>query len=128
MNPVISIFLKRILLFVGITFGAHLFLLNFLELPLYDNKIVLAYIVNTIFAIAVFIFLFSFQRKFKNQLGFLFILGSMIKFGIFFLLFFSSYKEDGIISKVEFFAFAVPYVVTLVVEVFYLSKWLNKMK
>lgn len=98
-----------------------------MELPLFADKIVLAYIVNVVLAIIVFIFLFVFRQRFKNQLGFIFISGSMIKFALFFILFYGAYKEDGSISETEFFAFFIPYLLTLVIEIFSLSKWLNKM-
>lgn len=128
MNRIISKFLLRIYLFTGIAFVVHLFALSQLELPLFEDKIVLAYLVNTTLAVFVFVILYVFKNKFKNQLGFIFLGGSMIKFALFFLLFNTSYKLDGEISNTEFFAFFTPYVLTLIIEIFSLSKWLNKME
>lgn len=127
MNKTIPNFIIRIFLLVGAAFGVHLLILRSIELPLFADKIVLAYTVNTLLAILVFVFLFVFRQKFKNQLGFIFILGSMIKFALFFGLFYGAYKKDGSISETEFFAFFIPYLLTLVIEIFSLSKWLNKM-
>tara|TARA_R110002073_G_scaffold123234_1_gene266812 strand:+ start:99838 stop:100236 length:399 start_codon:yes stop_codon:yes gene_type:complete len=126
MNQIISNFLFRIFLFVGIFFGGHLFFLRYFDLPLFADKIILAYLVNTVLAIVVFVMLYVFRRKFKNQLGFLFLGGSMLKFMLFFLMFNASYRLDGEISKTEFFAFFIPYTLTLIIEIFSLSKWLNK--
>lgn len=114
-------------MFVGIAFGCHLLTLYFFKLPLFDDKIILAYVVNTGLAIVVFMMLYVFRNKFKNQLGFLFLGGSMLKFILFFLLFYTSYKLDGEISRTEFFAFFMPYALTLIIEIFSLSKWLNKL-
>lgn len=126
MNQIISNFLFRIFLFVSIFFGAHLFILRYFDLPLFADKIILAYLVNTLLAIVVFVMLYVFRRKFKNQLGFLFLGGSMMKFMLFFLMFNASYRLDGEISKTEFLAFFIPYTLTLIIEIFSLSKWLNK--
>ncbi|MFD2566919.1 hypothetical protein [Pseudotenacibaculum haliotis] len=127
MSKTISNFVIRILFFTGVTFGLHLLVLKLMELPLFADKIVLAYIVNVALAIIVFVFLFVFRQRFKNQLGFIFISGSMIKFALFFTLFYGAYKKDGSISETEFFAFFIPYLLTLVIEIFSLSKWLNKL-
>jgi len=128
MNSLITRFLFRIFFLVGVVFGVHLFILDLKELPLFENKIVLAYILNTSLAILGYVILFLLRKKFKNKIGFLFVAGSMLKFLLFFLLFYVSYRADGGISRVEFFAFFIPYALTLIIEVFSLSKWLNKME
>lgn len=128
MNPLIFNFLLRIIFIVGLVFGIHLLALDYLELELFENKIVLAYLVNTFLAIVTYTALFLLRNRFKNQLGFLFIGGSGIKFILFFLLFYGAYKADGNISTTEFFAFFIPYLFTLIIEIFSLSKWLNKIE
>lgn len=128
MSPVIVNFYFRIIFFSVAVFGLHILILDYLQLPLFDNRIILAYVVNVILAIIIFQFLYIFREKFKNRIGFLFVIGGMLKFGLFFLLFNSFYRTDGIIERPEFFAFFSPYVLTLVIEVFSLSKWLNKLQ
>jgi len=128
MNKIISSFLLRIIVIIGLVFVIHLFVLDFLERPLFNDKLVLAYSVNTAFAILVFITLFLFREKFKNRLGFLFLFGSMFKLALFLVFFNPSYRLDGVISKTEFFAFFVPYFFTLSIEIFSLSKWMNKLE
>jgi hypothetical protein len=121
-------FLWKIVLISAIVFGLHLFILSSLEIPLFKNKIVLAYVLNVGVALLIFNALYIFREKFKSQLGYLFLFGTAIKFIVFFLFFNSAYKADGIISKQEFAAFFVPYAVTLIVEVYSLIKWLNKLE
>lgn len=128
MSPAIFNFLFRIIFFSVVVFGLHILVLDYLELPLFANKIILAYAVNVILAIIIFQFLYIFREKFKNRIGFLFVFGSMLKFALFFILFNGSYRADGIIERPEFFAFFTPYALTLVIEVFSLSKWLNKLQ
>ena len=127
MNNTIASFLLRIFFFSGVLFGLHLLVLNFAELPLFGDKIVLSYAINVFLAIVVFIALFLLKERFKNQLGFIFILGSLMKFVLFFILFQPAYKADNVISTSEFFAFFAPYILTLVVEIISLSKWLKQM-
>ena len=51
--------------------------------------------------------------------------GSGLKFLLFFLLFYPSYKADGNMSTLEFISFFIPYAICLILEVSYLSKELN---
>jgi len=125
-NPFLSFAIKTIVV-LACTFGVHLFVLNLLELPLFDNRIILSYIVNTAFVIAVFGMLYHFRERFKSQLGFLFLAGSLIKFTIFFIVFNPYYRLDGSVSKTEFATFFVPYAIGLILETYYLTKWLNKL-
>lgn len=126
-HPTISNFVLRILFFTGVAFGFHLLVLNYFERPLFADKIVLAYIVNLLLAILVFALLFLLKERFKNQLGFIFIVGSMLKFILFFVIFQPAYQADDVISTSEFFAFFTPYLLTLIVEIVSLSKWLKQM-
>jgi hypothetical protein len=128
MHPTISDFILRILFFMGVAFGFHLLVLNYLALPLFENKIVATYTVNLVFGIAIFSFLFGIRNKIKNQIGFIFILGGIFKFFLFFAFFYKDYMADKTLSKIEFFTLFIPYILALVIEVFSLSKWLNKIQ
>jgi len=74
----------------------------------------------------IYLTLFLLKNKLKNQIGFLFIAGSLIKFIVFFILFYPSYKQDGIMERVEFFAFFVPYLLALIVETVFIFKMLKE--
>ena len=127
MNAYILNFSIKLTFILAVMFGAHILLLDYLQLPIFDNKIILAYSVNLILAILIFAALHKLKDKFKEQLGFLFIAGSFLKFIVFFIVFYGAYKADGIIEKPEFAAFFVPYVLCLIIETFSLAKWLNKL-
>lgn len=124
-NPFISFSIKVILLLV-VAFGFHLGVLKFLNLPLFENKIIASYIINLTLVIVVFGALYLLKDKYTSQLGFLFLIGSFLKFAVFFIVFYPFYKEDGEITKLEFAAFFAPYVLGLILETVSLSKWLNK--
>lgn len=127
MNQILLNFLFRIIFITGVVFGTHLLILDYFNLPIFNDRIILAYIVNTILAIIIFIALLFLRNKFKDQLGFIFLFGSLLKTGLFFLLFYRYYFSDGVISKTELCAFLIPYFFTLTIEVFSLAKWLNNM-
>ena len=121
-----SRFILLITVLLGILFSLHLFVLHFLSLPPYENKIVVSYLVNVVLAIIVFITLIALKDKFAESLGYIFFAGSFLKFIVFFILIYSSFKLDGVVSKLEFASFFIPYAFCLAIEVIFLIKILNK--
>lgn len=120
-------FSTKLTVILSIVFGIHLTILSLIDKPLFDNQIVLSYLVNLILAISIFGFLYKYRERFKSQIGFLFLAGSFVKFAVFFMVFYPSYKADNDISSLEFAAFFIPYAICLILETFSLVKWLNKM-
>ncbi|MDG2195146.1 MAG: hypothetical protein P8K77_09955 [Polaribacter sp.] len=110
---------------LGVVFLAHLFFLSANHLPLFNDKIIVTYIINFLLAVVIFLSLFFLRKKYNDQLGFLFLFGSFFKFVVFFIFFLPIYKADGNISRLEFFAFFVPYTVCLIIETVSLIKLLN---
>ena len=122
-------FLKFSLLLLALLLAAlamHLFILKELGLPMWDNKILLAYSINYILAIAIYGTLYLLQEKMTSQLGFLYMGGSLLKFLFFFILFYPSYKLDGEMSNAEFAAFFIPYAISLILETSGIIKFLKK--
>lgn len=124
-NPVINFSLKLIGV-LGIVFGFHIAILHYLALPLFHNLIVQSYVVNIFMAIIIFGFLFFLQKKYLDILGFIFMAGSFLKFGVFFIFFNPIFKKSGDISSEEALSFLIPYLACLIVETFFLVKLLNK--
>lgn len=120
-------FSSRLIIVVSVAFSVHLFLLHNAELQLFDNKIIASYLINTLLTIGIVFLLFKLKNKYSNQLGFLFLGSSFVKFLAFFIVFHGAYKADGNIETLEFLAFFIPYSLCLILETIYLSKWLNKM-
>ena len=125
-NPLIR-FSISITLLLCVTFTAHIMVLNLKNLSLFENKIVLSYTINVALAIGIFALLFFLKERYKTQLGFLFMVGSALKFAVFFIVFQPIYKQDGEVSSLEFLAFFIPYTLCLIFETFSLSKLLNKL-
>ncbi len=106
-------------------FAIHTTILKEINLPLFENKIILAYLVNFIMAIGIFSILSILKKNFESILGFIFLAGSFFKFIVFFLLFYPIYRQDGIITNPEKFAFLIPYFCCLIIETFSLVKLMN---
>lgn len=91
-----------------------------------SNHLLLLYTVN--FSIAVFVYwiVFLLRNSQKESLGFYFLIGTFLKFFIFFVFILPIFKEDNIVSKVEFFSFFTPYIISLFIETKSLITLLNK--
>lgn len=126
MKNIFTNFTVKLIIVLVIAFGLHILFLKFIDKPLFENMILLSYLLNAVLAITIFGFLYKYREKFKNQIGFLFLAGSFLKFAIFFIVFYPVYKADGSTSGLEFSAFFVPYALALILETFSLVKWLNK--
>lgn len=126
-DSILKIFYTQLFFLLFVVFLIHIGILNFLGLSLFDNKIVLSYVINFLLAAIIFTAIYRLKEKQKDNLGFLFIAGSFVKFLVFFLLFYPFFKADGNIDKLEFSSFFVPYIVCLVIETTSLSKFLNKL-
>lgn len=126
MNNLFLRFTITAIFVLALVFSIHITALHIFRFPLFENEIVLSYIVNLTLIIIIFGVLYFLRTKFKNQLGFLFLAGSLLKFAVFFIVFQPIYKHDNITTKLEFTAFFIPYAVGLILESVSLSKWLNK--
>ena len=125
MNPIISFSIKLIGI-LAVIFGIHITILSYLNLPLFDNRIAGAYVVNVILGILIYGALYILKEKYLDILGFIFMAGSFLKFTVFFIFFNPIYKSDGQVVLLEATSFLIPYLATLIFESFYLIKLLNK--
>lgn len=112
--------------FCIIIFGLHLFILNQLNLALFDNLIIQAYVFNFFFAVIVFFVITWLSQKNPSIVGFVFMGTSLIKFAVFFIFFAPTYRMDDKMSKIEFLTFFVPYAICLTYETKKLIKTLNQ--
>ena len=82
------------------------------------------YAINASIAIFVYWIVFLLRNN-KGYLGYYFLLGTFIKFFIFFIFVLPIFKEDNIVSRTEFFTFFIPYFLSLMVETKSLISLLN---
>ena len=119
-------FIITLFISLVIAFTLHITIIYYKELPLFQDKIIAAYIINFIIATGIYLGLFISRKKYAEQLGFLYLGGSFIKFIFFFIFFYPYYKADGELTTSEFMAFFIPYVISLVFETLGVIKFLKK--
>ena len=124
-NKRIVDFCLKLAVALSIIFGIHIALLFFLKIYIFGNLIIPSYYVNYFLAAAIFILLIKLKKKHSHILGFIFMIGSFLKFVVFFIFFYPIFKLDGAITIAETTSFLVPYFSCLIVETFYLIKLLN---
>jgi hypothetical protein len=123
---IFSKFSLTLIIVLSIVFGIHIFVLYQLELPLFDNLIVASYLVNCSLALVIYLSLFLLKNKMSEQIGFLYMGGSFVKFLFFFIFFYPYYKLDGELDSLEFAAFFVPYAISLIFETLGVMEFLKK--
>ena len=121
----IFLYLLKLFLMLIVVFSLHLATLHFLNKPLFENMIVLSYGVNFILAAIVLMVIEKTMHNKSSQAGFIFMAGSGLKFLVFFIVFYPSYRADGKMQTIEFTTFFIPYALSLFADVLYLSKQLN---
>ncbi len=118
-------FLGLMVLVLLLIFGIHLGILYWNQFPLFSDQIILSYGVNYAMAAILFLVIQRTLGTKASYAGFIFMLGSGIKFLLFFLIFYPKYQADEVMATSEFTAFFVPYGSCLTMEVYYLAKQLN---
>ncbi len=121
----ITVFGIKLLVSLCIVFGIHSALLYYLNISIFQNLLIPSYITNYLLALLIFIILIKLKKKYLDLLGFVFMGGSFVKFGVYFIFFNPIFKQNGTVSPQEAMAFLVPYLLCLIVETFYLIKLLN---
>ena len=121
----ILVFSIKLLIFLSIVFCVHSVILYFLDISLFQNLLIPSYLTNYFLALFIFFILVKLKKKHLDLLGFVFMGGSFVKFGVYFIFFNPIFKQNGTISSQEALAFLTPYLLCLIVETFYLIKLLN---
>ncbi len=125
MNKRILIFALRLFLVLALLGSLHWAYLYANEFTIDLRTIVFCYLVNFFMALAIFLVLLRLAKDKSQYLGFVFLVGSAFKFLIYFLVFDPLFKQDGDLTRVEFFLFFIPYFASLGVETFALVKLLG---
>lgn len=125
MNRKSVFFLLGLGVLLLLIFCSHLLVLHFTNNNLFDNQIILSYVINYLLAVVVLLVVEKTLNKNSAQAGFVFMAGSGLKFLVFFLVFYPIYNADSNMQTIEFTTFFIPYAICLITEVIYLSKQLN---
>ena len=92
---------------------------------LYSNRIIESYLLNILMAYISFIILFFSTKKYVSSLGFIFMIISLVKFLIFYILFKPYYSLNQNVDLEKFLTIMIPYSISLSTEIYALSKILE---
>ncbi len=118
-------FVLLLTVILGASFGIHAYVQDGFRIGAFEKHIILNYCFNYLLTIGVFIALVAFQRKNSDQLGFVFLASSVIKFILFFIFLYPSIKASVGLRSVEFASFFIPYGISVLVEILYLMRALK---
>ena len=121
-------FYIRLIGITALVFAMHLFVLHWLQLDLFANKILDSYVLNVSIALLLYFLIDKQKERFKNNIGYIFIVSSFLKFALFFVLINPSYRLDGVTTRLEFSTFFIPYAVCLIIEIHALTVILNSLE
>ncbi|WP_025743740.1 hypothetical protein [Aquimarina pacifica] len=117
------LFLCSIVLVVG--YFIHSVVVKYLT-PTKDFFIInFSYVFNGVFSCLLTIIIVVLREKFKDQVGFIFMAGSLVKLGLFLVI---SRVADLEIHKSVFLDFFIAYVICLILEVYWVSRILKDYK
>lgn len=107
--------------------GLHLAYLYANQISIPTTSLIFCYLVNFGLALLIYIAILKMAEEKSKYLGFVFLMGSAFKFAAYFLIFDPLFEQDGNLSKVEFFLFFIPYLVSLFAETIALAKLLRRL-
>ncbi|MBL6670350.1 MAG: hypothetical protein ISP63_00295 [Flavobacteriaceae bacterium] len=88
--------------------------------------VIRCYVLNTLLAALIHFVILRLRDRHSEKLGFLFLIGSSLKFLFFFLFIYPVFNADGDLSSMEFATFFIPYSLTTAVETVVLVQQLNR--
>lgn len=113
---------------LGFSFGVHAWLRTLAGLQPVGDLLAVSYLFNFVMAYGIVTGLYLVRFRMRQQIGFLFIGGSFLKFLVFFLFFYPSFTADEAISRAEFSSFFVPYFLALATETYFTASMLKNLE
>lgn len=107
-------------------FILHYWMLNFLEISIQKALLLESYAGIFFFGLLLMWGMMKAFNKYSHLVAWLYMLGSLIKFGLFFLLLWPLFKADGTLTIIEKSSFLVPYILAQSLETYLLVQKLNK--
>ncbi|SHI93948.1 DUF6168 family protein [Aquimarina spongiae] len=117
--------LRFIFIFLVVVVGGyfiHMGMVTSFSLDRNQGIINFSYVFNGIFTLLFVIGILVFSNKFKDQIGFIFMGGSLVKIGLFIGI---SKLNNMDIDKNVFLDFFVAYLICLILEVYFVSRILK---
>lgn len=120
-RPILILFIA-----LSISLVAHAYYLGGQGFDLSTYRTWQAYLINFSLASIIIFILGRLPERMQGNQGFVFMIGSAIKFAFFFIFFYPFFKEDGEIQNIEFASFFLPYAIALSIKTLLLLVRLNR--
>ena len=123
----IASFLIALFVILFFTFILHIWFLeiNNVEMDVPEDIYYLSYGLNALFVTIVIIVINLLKDRYPNEIGFLFIGSSFLKFVLYFMIFRPIFKADNIVNREEFMSFFIPAMICLITETIHIAKLLR---
>ncbi len=116
------IFAIQLAVILIVVAALHMAYLYANQITISNVTLLLCYGINFFLALLIYLTLLRMAQDQSRYIGFAFLIGSALKFMAYFLIFEPLFKQDGDLSRIEFFLFFTPYLVSLVAETLALVK------
>lgn len=123
-----SFFLRFMMLLSAlllVSFIVHYLILQNALAVLEPKLLIATYLALFVLTILIVGAIQKLQKNYFNQVGFLFLVGSMIKFALYFVILKPFYQHFELSKSNAFLVFFIPYLISLISEAVYVSKLLN---
>jgi hypothetical protein len=119
-------FSVKLILLMAVIFWLHAFTTEPLGLSVQDHILKVCYLFNTLIALTFFLLFLLISKNNPTILGWVFLLTSSLKFLIFFGLIYPSFQLIESSRTQDFLTFFIPYTAALTLEIYQLTKILNR--
>jgi hypothetical protein len=126
MNKTIFSFFTAISTVLLCVFALHSYLQIKMNNEAFSNNLILNYCFNYLLTIIFFGVLIYYKERKSEQLGFIFLFSSLLKFILFFFFIYPDIQALNGMKNLGFVSFFVPYSICLFTEIYFLIKLLNK--
>ncbi|MDA7836543.1 DUF6168 family protein [Salibacteraceae bacterium] len=115
-----------LLVLLLIAYAGHWQVLGIFGHPVEFTQLLPFYSMNYVLGVCIVSTLIALSKSKSEILGFVFMGGSLVKFAVFFIFFYPELHGNDELKKATFNLFFVPYVITVIAEVWYLIRFLNR--
>ncbi|OFZ58095.1 MAG: hypothetical protein A3D92_02690 [Bacteroidetes bacterium RIFCSPHIGHO2_02_FULL_44_7] len=112
-------------LVLALAFVVQAWSYHYLHYGFYGKGILLNYCFNYTIALLFFGVLLIYKDRKPERLGYVFLIASLLKFLLFFLIIYPSLGDNHSVRSPQFFSFFIPYLVCVILEITSIIRLLN---
>lgn len=122
----LTVFTLVLTMVLGIVFGIHYGVLSMVHVGISLKLTASTYLLLYACTLLIVQLIYRLRKKFYHQIGFLFLVGSFLKFGLYFVYLKPVFTENQLTKPQAFLLFFIPYLISLILEAIYVAKLLRQ--